>query len=180
MSNYKTTLASPGSKEHEGIGGFFDEVYVKDDEGFIVGKFYGPTSWGLARKFIEVMDKLHANDFDVDLNPKPETRHEINFVDQHGNLIHFFFDSIKEREEFMRLNPSWRGHVAELTRQWGLSHGLKASTKTYAQGGTLDDKYWSSRHPIGLSYAVFNERRKTQRPENWMYGIPLHQERRAQ
>lgn len=58
--NYKTTLASVSANEHEGLGGFFDEVYVKDAEGFVVAKFYGPCSWGLARKFMKHMDEIHA------------------------------------------------------------------------------------------------------------------------
>lgn len=61
MTRYTMTLASPGTREHEGLGGFFDEVYVKDNkEQRVLAKFYGPESWGQARKLTEKLEFEHS------------------------------------------------------------------------------------------------------------------------
>lgn len=167
MAKYVTTLASPRTQSHLGYGGFFDEVYVKDtEEDRVLAIFFGPESWKSARQFIENKEN----------EPKECYYWEIIFTNQFNELIHWFFKSKYDLDNFLNMNPSWVSKVQILHRKW-TNYAVTNKTKQYSLSEGALDVRREIYHPIDASYAIFKDRRKSDKSE-WYLGIRLTPTRR--
>lgn len=184
MAKYTRTLASLGSAAYFGYEPPHDEVYVKLNEK-LVAIFFGPTSWGDARRYIATKEDVNIGEAFAKAQAAVNTgntflRHELNFIDTlTGRNVSFFFKTEQDREYFIRLNPAWEKKCSFLHRHWcRASYGLVNTTLTYCRENGAHSQYLTFYYPEGGTHAVLKDRRKAERRENWMYGVEINPERR--